>query len=73
MNINTHFIRENKILLWLFVAPFVIGAIVTILYSYFSVATVVDTCLDSGGSFNYEACNCDYKNTHDFKESHSCE
>jgi len=72
MNINAHFIRDNKILLWLFVAPFVIGTIVTILYPYFSDASVVDACLDSGGSFDYEACKCDYKKTHDYKESHSC-
>lgn len=32
----------------------------------------VDTCLDNGGSFNYDKCECDYSGSHDYKENHSC-
>ena len=33
-----------------------------IVLAYFSSPTVADSCLDSGGSFNYESCECDYSN-----------
>ena len=32
----------------------------------------IDSCLDQGGSFNYEKCECDFKENHEYKESHSC-
>ena len=32
----------------------------------------IDSCLDRGGSFNYEKCECDFKVNHEYKESHSC-
>lgn len=32
----------------------------------------IDACLDGGGSFNYEKCECDYSENHDYKEDHSC-
>ncbi len=33
---------------------------------------VADSCLDSGGSYNYETCSCDYENSHPYKELHQC-
>lgn len=32
----------------------------------------VDYCLDSGGSFNYKNCTCDYENSHPNKEDYQC-
>lgn len=32
----------------------------------------VDKCLDSGGSYNYNQCECDYQSDHEFKEYHEC-
>lgn len=32
----------------------------------------IDSCLDHGGSFNYEKCECDFKEGHEYKEAHSC-
>lgn len=32
----------------------------------------VDSCLDSGGSFDYQSCTCDYKSSHVFQEVHQC-
>lgn len=32
----------------------------------------IDACLDSGGSFNYETCTCDYQKSHPVRPSHDC-
>lgn len=32
----------------------------------------IDACLDDGGSFNYEKCECDFNGSHDYKDDHSC-
>lgn len=32
----------------------------------------IDACLDHGGSFDYEKCECDFKKNHEYKESHTC-
>lgn len=34
--------------------------------------SAIDACLDNGGSFNYEQCECDFDKSHEYKESHSC-
>jgi hypothetical protein len=32
----------------------------------------VDECLDQGGSYDYEACRCDFSKSHAHKASHRC-
>jgi len=32
----------------------------------------VDHCLDTGGSYDYDQCQCDYQLTHSFKALHEC-
>jgi hypothetical protein len=32
----------------------------------------IDRCLDSGGSFDYQACSCDYEVSHTHMEDHQC-
>ena len=32
----------------------------------------VDSCLDSGGSYNYDKCECDFNISHPYKEKHNC-
>lgn len=32
----------------------------------------IDDCLDSGGSYNYQLCECDYTKTHQKMGKHSC-
>jgi len=32
----------------------------------------VDACLDSGGSYNYQQCECDYSVSHSFSKEHQC-
>ncbi len=32
----------------------------------------IDSCLDSGGSFNYDKCECDFNESHKFEEIHIC-
>ena len=32
----------------------------------------VDSCLDNGGSFDYESCQCDYEQNHEYKENNQC-
>lgn len=36
------------------------------------IVPVADYCLDTGGSYNYEACTCDYDNNHPNKKFHWC-
>lgn len=31
-----------------------------------------DSCLDSGGSYNYQECECDYKISHEYSKVHQC-
>ena len=31
-----------------------------------------DTCLDLGGSYNYQECECDYKVNHSYSKEHQC-
>ena len=38
----------------------------------FNGSVAVDTCLDSGGSFNYKTCTCDYEVNHPYIEKHQC-
>ena len=37
------------------------------------VESTIDACLDEGGSFDYEKCECDFEVNHEYKESHQCE
>ncbi len=46
--------------------------IAVLLYKNVSFHAEVDSCLDSGGSYNYQECSCDYKNSHDADEKHQC-
>jgi len=32
----------------------------------------IDACLDNGGSYNYDNCECDYNSKHPYKEEHKC-
>ncbi len=63
---------DSKIMILLFVTPIAIGLIVAITYPHLSFHFAVDKCLDSGGSFNYESCQCDYQESHKFMEEHQC-
>ncbi|PKG37430.1 hypothetical protein [Psychromonas sp. Urea-02u-13] len=38
-----------------------------------SVYMQVDRCLDSGGSFDYQSCQCDDKNNHELIAKHRCD
>ena len=71
-NINNHFSGESKILVWIIVAPLVTGVLIAIVYPYISNNFTIDECLDNGGSFDYEACECDYTDSHEFKVNHEC-
>ena len=46
--------------------------IVYIIVSMFEVTSDIDSCLDNGGSFNYETCECDFKVNHVKISEHSC-
>ena len=48
-------------------------SIVVVIFALWLVPKVVlffevDHCLDNGGSYNYDRCECDYKKNHSFKE-----
>jgi len=42
----------------------------TIIYPEFM---AIDKCLDAGGNYDYEKCQCDYNSSHEYKEEHTCE
>ncbi len=55
-----------------FVAPIVIGILAAILLPQILVNSEIDSCLDAGGSFNYESCKCDFSANQPYKEKHQC-
>ena len=71
-DINIHFKRESKIMIWVCLAPILIGLFFSFLLPYILPVTKTDICLDNGGSFDYENCRCDYSNNHPVKEKHLC-
>lgn len=72
-NINRHFKLEAKIMVWFFIAPIILGIIVAIVYPKIAHGSRVDACLDSGGSFNYQICECDHEKNHPFEANSKCE
>ena len=34
--------------------------------------TTVDSCLDKGGSYNYDVCECDFGKSHKYTEINTC-
>ncbi len=59
-----------------------IGALVSIgvglglpavaVFFLFKNSVAVDICLDSGGTFNHQACTCDYEVDHSYIERNQC-
>ena len=75
MNINRHFKRESKILIGLFLAiPFMglLAALIVPKILHTRQTIKVEKCLDNGGSFNYQNCECDFKENHAYTEKHIC-
>jgi hypothetical protein len=70
--INRHFKREAKIMIWLALLPIIIGILAAFVLPWISVSLEVDSCLDSGGSHDYEKCICDHEENHEFKENNKC-
>ncbi len=48
-------------------------SLLAILGAYIYPSVVIDSCLDSGGSFDYEKCECDYTNSHPFIKNDNCD
>lgn len=71
-SINKHFKRESKMMIWILIAPIIIGILVAIVAPQFMSWSDIDSCLDYGGSYDYELCTCDYENNHPSKEVHQC-
>lgn len=70
--INKHFKNESKIMLWLLIAPMLLGVLFALMFLNFSTQMDIDSCLDSGGSYNYEDCTCDHEKNHVYQENHQC-
>jgi hypothetical protein len=70
--INNLLKNESKIMLFLLAGPLIIGLIVAFVFPLIHKASSIDSCLDAGGSFNYESCECDFKNSHKVPEIHKC-
>jgi hypothetical protein len=61
------------------IVRYLLGATLVLVFSLVAVSLVIgwllpvaDTCLDSGGSYNYETCACDYEKSYPYKEVHQC-
>lgn len=70
--INKLFKNESKIMLFVLAGPFVIGLALVFLLPLLYNESSVNSCLDSGGSFNYESCECDFNKSHIVPKQHSC-
>ncbi len=51
----------------------VVGLLIAILLPKFLASSEIDSCLDVGGSFNYESCECGYSADHQYKNESYCE
>jgi hypothetical protein len=71
-SINNLFKNESKVMLFLLAGPFIIGLILAFILPLIHKTNNIDSCLDAGGSFNYESCECDFKKSHPVSESHKC-
>lgn len=71
--INKHFKRETKLMVGLALFPIVSGILLSLIVPWILTSKKVDSCLDSGGSYNYETCSCDYERNHEFKKDHNCD
>jgi len=71
-DINVHFKREPKVMLWFFLGPIIIGLLATLIIPNFIPQRNDKICIAEGGSFNYDLCKCDYKKVHTVKEKHQC-
>jgi hypothetical protein len=70
MSINKIFRVESKLMVWLLLAPFVIGFVIAVFGPWiFHQSMSVDSCLDSGGSYNYDQCTCDHEKSHPSKKA----
>lgn len=70
--INKLLRNESKIMLFVLVGPLVIGLILVFLLPLFHSENGLDSCLDAGGSFDYESCECDFNKSHIVPEQHNC-
>ena len=68
MDINKHFKREPKFMTWFFLAIPFIGLIAAFILPQFE----IDKCLDNGGSFDYQNCECDFNENHQYTKKHTC-
>ena len=73
MKINPLFKYESVMAYLIFLVPVVMAFVIAVVLPEIMAPTEVDICLDSGGSFNYETCSCDYDKTHKVLEKHTCE
>jgi len=65
LNFHKKFMKVTAIL-----ALLISTIVVSLVIDWFS--PVSDTRLDSGGSYNYENCECDYEVRHPYKKLHQC-
>ncbi len=70
--INKHFRRETMMICMFVLSPLIIGTFVGLIYISFQTSGSVDSCLDSGGSYDYQRCTCDFDKNHPYQEVHSC-
>ena len=59
-------------MIWLFMAIPIIGLIATLVLPNLRAFIEVDKCLDNGGSYNHEICECDFEQSHEYKENPLC-
>lgn len=71
-DINKHFRREPKVMIAIMVLPIVFGLFLAMILPSLFKGSQIDSCLDNGGSFNYEKCSCDFEKNHIVIEKHQC-
>ena len=72
ISINSHFKLETKLMIAVFVFPILLAFLIAELASSLFAPSEVDICLDTGGSYNYELCKCDYKLNHKYNKDNQC-
>lgn len=71
-SINKLFKVESKIMVLVLIAPVFIGLLLAFILPILMEEVDIDSCLDAGGSFNYEECKCDFNTSHVKPDKYNC-
>jgi len=59
-------------MIWIFLSIPILGILATLIIPMIRGPIEINKCINNGGSFNYEICECDFEEIHPYKENALC-